>query len=210
MIDALGIGGAGSGTVTVTDPGSRLTSTGVAMIAPANARKDNFWWARDAAPTRWVFGAGITTPPAASAVSGEATCMLLVNSPNGLAMAGAFGQYLMPPKIVVKQGELDRNFPGDADNDGFVESYGFQVVRLAAGRATFAIYPQERPLFYPPILFTVPAAERDALDLKHSKLLINIDGKQFANPPQFPDGSFLLQVPYVLDRPVNVEAILVK
>ena len=35
LIDALGIGGLGNATVTVTDPGSRLTSTGVAMIAQA-------------------------------------------------------------------------------------------------------------------------------------------------------------------------------
>jgi hypothetical protein len=186
---------------------------GVAMIAPANLQKNNFWWARDANPTRWIFGTGLATPLATAVNapnSGEATCMLLVNSPNGLQTAGCFGQYLVPPKIIVRQGELDRNFPGDSDNDGFVESYGFQVVRLAAGRAAFTLYPQERPIFYPPVLFTVPAAERNTLDLKHSTLLINIDGKQFANPPQFPDGSFLLQVPYVLDRPVSVEAILVK
>ena len=182
---------------------------GVAMIAPASRQKDNFWWARDAVPeTRWIFGTGIATGGGSN--TGEATCMLLVNSPNALGMAGAFGQYLVPPKIVVKQGELGRNFPGDADNDGFVETYGFQVIRLANGRAVFSIYPQERPIFHPPILFTVPAVEREALDLKHSQLLINIDGKQFPNPPQFPDGSFLLQVPYVLDRPVTVEALLVK
>ena len=188
----------------------RMQSHGaVAMIAPALRQKDNFWWARDAVPeTRWVFGAGIFT--AASATSGEATCMLLVNAPSGLGMAGAFGQYLAPAKIVVKQGELGRNFPGDADNDGFVETYGFQVIRLANGRAVFTIYPQERPIFYPPILFTVPVAEREALDFKHSQFLINIEGKQFTHPPQFPDGSFLLQIPYVLDRPVTVEAVLVK
>lgn len=199
--------------LTTALPHRMQSNASVAMIAPANPQKDNFWWSHEAVghPTRWIFGAGIPSPATATGpVNGESNCMLLVNSPNGLAMAGAFGQYLVPPKIIAKQGELDRNFPGDLDNDGFVESYGFQVVRLAGGRAMFTIYPQERPIFYPPILFTVPATERDALDLKHSKLLINIDGKQFANPPQFPDGSFLLQVPYVLDRPVNVEAILVK
>jgi hypothetical protein len=124
--------------------------------------------------------------------------------------AGAFGQYLVPPKVLFRQGELDRNFPGDADNDGFVERYGFQTVRLANGRATFTIYPQGRPLFYPAYLFTVPAIERDALDLAHSRVLINIDGKQFADPPQFPDGSFLLQLPFTLDRPVTVEALLIR
>jgi hypothetical protein len=182
----------------------------VGMVAPASRQKDNFWWAREALPeTRWIFGAGLTARGGGSN-GGEATCMLLLNATDARARAGAFGQYLAPPKIVVNQGQLDRNFPGDADNDGFVESYGFQVVRLANGRATFTIYPQERPISYPPILFTVPAAERAALDVKHSRLLVNIDGKQFTDPPVFPDGSFLLQVPYVLDRPVNVEVRLVK
>jgi hypothetical protein len=51
--------------------------------------------------------------------------------------------------------------------------------------------------------------EREAVNLRNSRLLINIDGKQFADPPQFPDGSFLLQLPYVIDRPVQVEAVLV-
>jgi hypothetical protein len=196
-------------------PHRMQSHTAVAMIAPASRQKNNFWWARDAVPqTRWIFGTGIVpaSPDPAAPGFSEATCMLLVNAPNALTMAGSFGQYLVPPKIVVRQGEIDLTYPGNWDNDpsGFVETYGFQVVRLANGRAVFSIYPQERPIFYPPILFTVPAVERDALDLKHSQLLINIDGKQFPNPPQFPDGSFLLQIPYVLDRPVTVEALLVK
>jgi hypothetical protein len=194
-------------------PHEMQTHLPIGMIAPSSRQKDNFWWTRDALPeTRWIFGAGL--PPrgenGGNSPGGEATCMLLVDSPDARTMAASFGQYLVPPKIVVNQGQLDRNFPGDADNDGFVESYGFQVVRLANGRATFTIYPQERPLIDPPILFTVPASEREALDVKHSHLLVNIDGKQFTNPPVFPDGSFLLQVPYVLDRPVNVEVRLVK
>ncbi|HUO10361.1 MAG TPA: hypothetical protein VM008_18795 [Phycisphaerae bacterium] len=55
-----------------------------------------------------------------------------------------------------------------------------------------------------------PAVERDADDVKDSHMLINIDGQQFADPPQFPDGSFLLQMPYVIDRPVQVEGVLVR
>lgn len=187
----------------------------IAMIARTTPQKDTWWWAAAAlTPSlqshRHFFGAGLAPAENANPTQGQADCMLLVNDPNPLTKAASFGQYLVPPKIILRQGELDRNFPGDSDNDGFVESLGFQVIRLANGRATFSIYPQERPIFYPACLFTIPAAERDALDLKHSRLLINIDGKQFNSPPQFPDGSFLLQIPYVLDRPVSVEAILVK
>ena len=109
-----------------------------------------------------------------------------------------------------RQGELDLTYPGDADGDGFVESSGFQAIRLANGRATFTIYPQGRPIYFPAFLFTVPAAEWTALDLKHSRLLVTIDGKLFDDPPQFPDGGFLLQLPYEIDQPVSVEAIVVK
>jgi hypothetical protein len=177
--------------------------------------KSIWWWANmregsgDAAGSEPIklFGAGLT---GATAERGSADCMLVLNGTAGLTKAATFGEYLVPPKLVTREGEVDRNFPGDVDNDGFVEGYGFQVVRLAHGRATFTIYPQGRPLFYSAFLFTVPAVEREALDVAHSRVLINLDGQQFADPPQFPDGSFLLQLPYVLDKPVTVEAILVR
>jgi hypothetical protein len=200
--------------------GNPVALIGRTATANGSLAKDAWWWATarlagqggggaaDGGDRRLkLMGVGLGS---AQAAANAADCMLLVNTPNALMKAAAFGQYLVPPKVLCRQGEVDRNFPGDADNDGFVESYGFQVVRLASGRATFTIYPQGRPIFYPTYLFTVPAVERESLDLAHSRVLINIDGKQFADPPQFPDGSFLLQVPFVLDKPVTVEAILVK
>ena len=186
----------------------------VTLIARPSAQKDNFWWAQASLPAdplarRRLMGAGLL-PPNSPGTAAQADCMLLVSNPNALTRAGTFSQYLSPPKIVMRQGELDLTVPGDIDNDGFNEAYGFQAIRLSAGRAAFTIYPQNRPIFYPVCLFTVPAAERDALDVKHARLLVNIDGRQFADPPVFPDGSFLLQIPYVLNRPVTVEALLVK
>jgi hypothetical protein len=184
----------------------------VAMVAKGDRAKSTWWWAR--ADGKRIFGSGLSTASGgaggAGAAATSADCMLLVNTPDPLMQAASFGSYLVPPKVRLRQGELDRNFPGDVDNDGMVDSYGFQVVRLSGGRASFMIYPQERPLFYPPYLFTIPAVEREAVDLAHSRVLINLDGKQFADPPRFPDGSYLLQLPYVIDRPVAVEAILVR
>jgi hypothetical protein len=175
----------------------------VAMLAK-NDEKNTWWWA--AAGDKRLFGVGIGHPGTTPLTSLD--CMLLVNGSSPLMQAGTFSQYLVPPKVRTREGELDRNFPGDADNDSLVEPYGFQVIRLSHGRAAFTVYPQGRPLFYPPFLFTVLAIERDADDLNHSRMLINIDGNQFADPPQFPDGSFLLQMPYVLDRPLQVEAVV--
>jgi len=187
--------------------GASVAMIAKSVAASAEAKEKNvWWWARGVVGMegKRIFGVGLGSTEVHSA-----DCMLLVNKPTALMQAGSFSQYLAPPKVRVREGELDRNFPGDVDNDGLVESYGFQVIRLTNGRATFTVYPQERPLFYPVYLFTVPASERETLQLKNSRLLVNIDGKQFADPPQFPDGSFLLQLPYVIDRPVQVEAIVV-
>jgi len=197
--------------LTTALPHQMQRGASVAMIAKsvaasAAAKEKNLWWWTKGGGKR-IFGAGL----AGGGGGGEnsADCMLLVNKPLALMQAGAFAQYLVPPKVLVREGELDRNFPGDADNDGMVESYGFQAIRLSNGRARFTVYPQERPLFYLAYLFTIPATDRESFNLKNSRLLVNIDGKQFSDPPQFPDGSFLLQLPYVIDRPVQVEAIVV-
>lgn len=192
----------------VTLPHQMQPGAPVALLAKTSPQMPSpWWWAR--LDCQKFFGTGIASPPAPAQHS-PLNAMLLVNAPAALTQAGSFSQYLQPPRLQVRQGELDRNFPGDTDNDGFVEPYGFQVIRLANGRAAFTVYPDNRPLFYPPILFTIPAVERATLDLPHARLLINIDGKQFADPPQFPDGSFLLQLPYTLDRPVSIEAVLIK
>jgi hypothetical protein len=192
----------------VTLPHQMQPGAPVALLAKTSPQiQAPWWWAR--LDDKKIFGTAIAPPPAPAQHS-PLNAMLLVNAPPALTQAGSFSQYLQPPRLRIRQGELDRNFPGDTDNDGFVEPYGFQVIRLTNGRAAFTVFPDNRPLFYPPFLFTIPAIDRAGLDLPHARLLINIDGKQFADPPQFPDGSFLLQLPYTLDRPVSIEAVLIK
>ncbi|MGN6369978.1 MAG: hypothetical protein ACTHN5_17110 [Phycisphaerae bacterium] len=189
--------------LTTALPDRMQTGAAVGMIAKTGSRGgQNWWWT--AGDGKRVFGVGIAQR------GGPVDCMLLANTPTPLMQAGSYSAYLVPPKVRVRQGEWDRSFPGDVDNDGLVEPYGFQVVRLQNGRVSFTLYPQERPLFYPPFLFTVPAVERQADDVKNSHMLLNIYGQQITEPPQFPDGSFLLQMPYVIDRPVQVEGVLVK
>jgi hypothetical protein len=191
--------------LTTALPHEMQTDAPIAMLAKTGG-KNNCWWA--SAGDKRIFGVGVGERGGDAGPLTSLDCMLLVNHPTPLMEAGTFSQYLVPAKVKTREGELDRNFPGDTDNDGLVESYGFQVIRLSHGRAAFTIYPQGRPLFYLPFLFTIPAVERDADDLKHSRMLINVEGTQFSDPPQFPDGSFLLQMPYVVDRPVQVEAVV--
>lgn len=189
----------------VTMPHEMQIGNPVAMLAKTGSREKDLWWWAEAGNRRF-FGVGLTR----TMRQGPIDLMLLANDPTPLTQASAFSAFLVPPTLKLRAGVLDRDFPGDRDNDGLVEPYGFQVVRLTNGRAVFTVDPENRPLYYPAFLFTVPAADRDAVDLKNSHLLINIDGKQFADPPQWPDGSFLLQLPYILNRPVQVEAVLTK
>jgi hypothetical protein len=192
-----------------TMPNQMQVGNPVAMIAKSDPGEKNLWWWTEIGAKR-IFGVGL---PKGIRESGPVDCLLIVsdltvNDPNLLAEAATFSQYLEPPELKFRMGELDRNFPGDRDNDGMVEEYGFQAVRMAHGRAVFTIVPGERPLMSPAFLLTVPPGEREAVDLRHSHVLINVDGRQYEDPPQWPDGSFLWQYPGVLTRSVVVEVTL--
>jgi hypothetical protein len=183
----------------------------VAMLARSDPGERDLWWWTEAEDRR-IFGVGL---PKTSRARGPVDCLLLVNDlvtmdKDMISEASAFSAYLTPPTLKFREGSLDRDTPGDRDNDGMAEMYGFQVIRLANGRAVFTIDPGERPIVAPTFLLTVPPAEHDKVDLKRSHVLINVDGKQFEDPPQWPDGSFLWQYPGILSRPVRVEVELAK
>jgi hypothetical protein len=194
-----------------TMPHQMQVGNPVAMIAKSDPGERDLWWWTEVGDKR-IFGVGL---PKGIREKGPVDCLLIVsdltvNDPNSLAEAATFSQYLQPPTLKFRMGELDRSFPGDRDNDGMAEAYGFQTIRMAHGRAVFTIVPGERPLVSPAFLLTVPPGEKEAVDLKHSHVLINVDGKQFEDPPQWPDGSFLWQYPGVLTRSVVVEVTLEK
>ena len=154
-------------------------------------------------------------------------CEILANPNGALEEAGMFSAYLTPPRVEMLKGTLERNFPGDVDNDGLVEAYGFQTIRLEKGRASFTILPEGRPIYYPVFLMTVPAEERAAYGGAGKRLIINVDGKEIGGGagsrnqepgsekaggafPRWPDGSFLVQLPWVLHKTVHVEAEVVE
>lgn len=170
----------------------------VAMLAKVNESEKDLYWRAEAGAYRY-FGVGI---PVADR-KGPITCMLLTNLPSMLDQAAAFATYLSPAKIQAKMGQQDRTFPGDRDNDGLVEPYGFQVVRLSQDMAWFTLDPQNRPAYHPAILLS-PGKPKPS-----DKLIVNLDGQQFTDLPRWPDGSFLLLIPYTLAKPVRIEARLV-
>jgi hypothetical protein len=174
----------------------------VAMLAKMPGVQESWWHATT--DHQRIFGVAIP----ARTRGGPLDCTLLVNSPTPLDQVSAFSSYLVPAGATMKAGTLDTTFPGDFDNDSLVETYGFQTIRMADGRAWFTVEPGNRPIFYPTLLLTIPAAERDRTDLSKFNLIINIDGHQVANPPRWPDGSFLVQLPFIVSKPVRVEATL--
>ena len=103
---------------------------------------------------------------------------MLANRPTALDEAGMFSQYLVPPGAGDGAGGSGPEFSGDIDNDSLVEADGFQTIRLADGKAQFVLDPEGRPIFYPTFLITVPAEEREKMDLKKRSLILNVDGKQ--------------------------------
>lgn len=180
--------------------------------------------------TRIYVGQGIPLPMRQSNPQRPLSALLLVNDPKPLDQAAIFSAYLAPPALDMKLGIQDLTFPGDLDNDGLVDSTGFMPLRLENGRASWNFNPENRPSCYPVFLLTISPASATtqpaATDSKTASagnglvpgdkttpaaptLLINVDGQQILHPPRWPDGSYLLQLPWVISRPVHVEAKLV-
>jgi hypothetical protein len=165
---------------------------------------------------------------------GPICALLLADLARPLDVAANFSAYLTPPALEIKRGDLDRNFPGDIDNDGLVDGAGFMTLRLepAAGgtttaRAAWTIDPGNRPIYFPAFLLTLPAPStgpstapapgsstppsgvtrsRASLDPAPLRLRVIVDGQQLSDPPRWPDGSFLVQLPWIISRPVHIEA----
>lgn len=167
----------------------------IAMLAKVNESEKDLYWRAEAGLYRY-FGVGI---PAADR-RGPVTCMLLVNSPTVLEQAAAFASYLSPPVMRMQMGQQDRTFPGDRDNDGLVEPYGFEVVRMTQDMAWFTLDPQNRPAYHPAILFTGGSS------VSGRRFMVNLDGQQFTDLPRWPDGSYLLLIPYTVAKPIRIEA----
>jgi hypothetical protein len=169
----------------------------VHMLAKVGGGESNLYWWADAGDCR-LFGVGLPEKYRA----GPLDCVLLVDDAKPLEVAGCFSQYLVGPTLNMQAGVQDKTFPGDFDNDGVVEPYGFQAIRLNNGRAVFDLDPQNRPIYYPAFLISNPIGSPS---LEGYRILINIDGQQMADPPRWPDGSYLLQLPWVISRPVHIE-----
>ncbi len=177
----------------------------VAMVAKTGKSAENLWWRADVMHGDVgyrIFGVGL---PAALR-KGPIACTLLASAPTLLDEATAFSQYLLPPTLEVHAGRLDQTFPGDLDNDGLVDLYGFYAIRLENLRASVTLNPGDRPAFYPTFLFTLPPQQQAGMDMSAYRVILNIDGQQITDPPRWPDGSFLVQLPWIINKPVRIEA----
>jgi hypothetical protein len=153
------------------------------------------WWS--VRNGRAITGTGLPT----RLRNGPLNCVLLLNQPTLLTVAGESSAALHRTLPTMQTGTLDTHFPGDPDNDGYVDALGFYAINLDHGRAIMDLDPGNRPIFHPAFLFI----SRDA-PTTHPPLVL-VDGQQWNHAPRWPDGSTLLQLPYVIDRPVHIEVM---
>lgn len=188
-------------------PVSWQQASPVAMLPKFPGDNANLWWAARAKgaddQTLTVFGAALPFDMRQGALQ----CLLNVDDRSAL---DALANYAMPVMPAVTSGALDRTYPGDRDNDGFVDAYGFYAMRLTNGRGAWSIGPQGKfRLGHPLFLVTLPPEDRVRTDLAAHDLMIAVDGKALTGIPRFTDGGFLVRLPWTIARPVQVEARLV-
>ena len=107
--------------------------------------------------------------------------------------------YSYPPALQVEVGELVRTDPGDLNNDGFNEAQGCYVVRPAGNRIRMRLEARERSCWYP--MFKLAGT-------KGRRLWAYADGEVLSVKARSADGSVLLALDRVVDRPVEIEVVL--
>jgi hypothetical protein len=98
-------------------------------------------------------------------------------------------------KVTPETGRLDRNTPGDADNDGYCEMTGAYQIVASGPRVQCLITPR------------TPAVTRPVLeirDLPAGKALVTMEGLLVERHTRTPDGRLLIELPGALQRETAV------
>lgn len=106
-------------------------------------------------------------------------------------------QHDNPAQITLnsESGRLDRNSPGDANNDGYNEMAGVYRVIAAGPRLEMLITPRSPSAISPVI---------EIADLPPGKVLATMEGKLIERIVRLQDGRVLVEVPGSIDRPTLV------
>jgi hypothetical protein len=106
-------------------------------------------------------------------------------------------QHLTSARVEVAEefGRVDRDTPGDADNDGYNESRGAYQVRAAGPRLEIGFAPRTSTVIRP--VFEIAG-------LPPGKAVVAIEGRLVEDHERLPDGTLLIDIPARVNRATTV------
>jgi hypothetical protein len=107
-------------------------------------------------------------------------------------------QHSSPARIEVSEGmgRVDRNTPGDANNDGYNETTGSYRIIATGPRIELQFIPTKSPVLS-------PILEISGLPL--GKALVTLEGRLVEQSARTSAGALLVELPARIDRPVTVD-----
>jgi hypothetical protein len=115
----------------------------------------------------------------------------------GAAEAAYAQQHAAPARVEVAEefGRVDRDTPGDADNDGYNEARGAYTIRATGPRMEIAFTPR------------TPAVMRPAFEITGmppGKAVVTIEGRLVHEHEPLEDGTLLIDIPARVNRATTV------
>jgi hypothetical protein len=102
-----------------------------------------------------------------------------------------------PAELAVPEsmGRVNRNTPGDANNDGYNEQLGAYQVQATSGRVELTLTPR---------VTAMPRPVFQIAGLPDGKALITIEGRLVERSTRLADGQLLFEIPARITRPTLV------
>lgn len=167
------------------------------LALPAAPFVDGGYRVIESNPVRTVFASPAET------IAIDRTGRLIANSSPRLdaklmTFAKAFAENESPATIEVDadSGRVERNLPGDRDNDGYDESRGCYTVRAAGGRVDIRLSPGKAKVSWPVI---------EVLGLPQGQVSVWLEGQLVPWVTRLSDGKAIIELPVKLERPVEAQ-----
>lgn len=99
-------------------------------------------------------------------------------------------------EITDDDGRVERNLPGDLDNDGYDETRGCYSVRATASRLNVRLSPQKHPVKWPVI---------EVIGLPAGVVSVWLEGQLVPWVTRLSDGKAIIELPIQLERAINLQ-----
>lgn len=176
----------------------QVTAAGQELLTlPAAPFVEQGYRVLESNPVRTVFISPTDT------ISIDRTGRLIENNaprldPKVLKFAKTTAENLSPAEIEIppEQGRVERNLPGDRDNDGYDESRGCYTVRASAPRLNIRLSPQKMPVSWPIV---------EIIGLPAGTVSVWLEGQLVPWVTRLSDGKTIIELPLRLERPVEAQ-----